>query len=631
MAAGYTLPLNPETPTYRNLLKRLASRLSMAEASRSSQLEKWQKAEERMLAYLPETALDTKRRLKREAGRPDYTTIQIPYSYAIVMTAHTYLASVFLSRTPIHQFSGNDGESEMNVASVEALMNYQVVQGGMLGPYYVWLHDALKYGAGIIGNYWDREIVRFSSIQEGVLTTREARGYTGSRVYNISPMNFLHDPRVSLGNFQKGEFCVVKQAIPWNQLVRREAQGYYVNLKRMKGSGWAAPAMGEGSSQLERPEDFKLHADEGRPDHPATAYVYEMYVDLIPKEWGISTSTYPEKWCFTVTQDKELILGASPLGAAHGQFPFAVAEVEIEAYGRYSRGFPEIMQSVQQTVDWLVNSHFFNVRAALNNQFVIDPSRITMKSTEANGPGVMFRLRPEAYGTPVDSAIKQFPVVDVTRNHFGEIGNMFSIGERVLGVTDQLMGMLPQQDRVTATAARQSAGFGVNRLKTITEYISATAFAPHGQQLLQAAQQNYDAQLKMRIVGDVARFASPRFIQVSPDDIVGSYDFIPVDGTMPVDRFAQATMWKELMVQAYQIPTIAQGIDWLKLMGYVAQLLGVKNFMQFRLQAVPDAALAASAGAGNVVPMNPEPPGVSGSPPNAATMAGMSALMGAAA
>jgi hypothetical protein len=213
---------------------------------------------------------------------------------------------------------------------------------------------------------------------------------------------------------------------------------------------------------------------------------------------------------------------------------------------------------------------------------------------------------------------------------------MLGIGERTLGVNDQIMGSLNTGSaRKTATEVRTTTGFGVNRQKTITEYMSATGMAPHAQRLVQNSQQFYDAGAKMRRVGNLALEAGERFLNVQPDDIQGFFDFVPVDGTLPIDRMAQANLWKELMGSLRMMPPqVAMGYDWTRIFAWVATLAGLKNISQFKVQMVPDAQLAAQAQQGNVIPLRPPQGGGLPSlapvtPGNAAsTAAGLNALGG---
>jgi hypothetical protein len=612
-----TLKIDPNSDLHKKLLARIASRISLAKEAHSDRHEAWRRAEDTTLAYLPEREDDILRRQKRDRGEPKYTTIQIPYSYATLMSAHTYWTSTFFARSPIHQYSGRHGESEMQVQALEALIAYQVEVGEFMAPYYIWLYDGGKYGHGVLGHYWEQEVIHYGAILEyedpntgemSILqTTEEVMGYEGNKVYNLSPYDFMHDPRVTIGNFQKGEFCVSRRRMGWSDILRREKAGYFHNLDRIREHLGNDQGASEGSSQLKRPDFSKsILKDDEKNEHPAGAAFWEFYVELIPSEWGVGKTDFPQKWCFTVTEDMGLIVGASPLGYIHGKFPFDIIEPEIEGYGIYNRGIPEVLEGVQNTMDWLINSHFFNVRASLNNQFIIDPSKLVVKDVQNGEPGFIWRLRPEAYGEDIRKFFHQIPVTDVTRGHFTELNNMISIGERIFGVNDQIMGSLNTGGRKTATEVRTSSGFGTNRLKTIAEYMSHTAFAPHSQKLVQSSQQYYDMSGKLKIVGDLAQDAGPAFTNVSPEMIAGFYSFVPIDGSLPVDRMAQANLWKEIFGGLRNMPPqIAQGYDWAKMFGWMASLAGLKNIHQFKVQVVPDAQIASQAQAGNIIPMRP--------------------------
>ena len=128
-------------------------------------------------------------------------------------------------------------------------------------------------------------------------------------------------------------------------------------------------------------------------------------------------------------------------------------------------------------------------------------------------------------------------------------------------------------------------------------------FAPLSQRLVQNTQQYFDTDMQFRIVGDLALEAGPSFADVSPDAIAGFYDFVPVDGTLPVDRFAQANLWRELLQGMHKFPELTQRYDIARIFGWVAQLAGLKNIHQFRIDVQPDEVLQRQAERGNIVPI----------------------------
>jgi len=151
-------------PLHRKIQEAVQSRLKLSESRMKDRFKIIAQNEELFQAYIPEQDVDALRRTKREtSGIPDYRTIEIPYSYAIAMTAHTYYCSVFLSRSPILQLAGRHGEAETNRVAIESLLSYQMMVGEMILPLFIWLLDPSKAGYGVVGHYWDKEIVRTTS------------------------------------------------------------------------------------------------------------------------------------------------------------------------------------------------------------------------------------------------------------------------------------------------------------------------------------------------------------------------------------------------------------------------------------------------------------------------------------
>lgn len=621
---GMTRNIPKGSPLHQKIIAMLSTRIRYAERARNIQVVQWQRAEEAALAYLPEQEMDAMRRADRQRGVPRYTTIQIPYTYAMIMAAHTYLTSVFFGRSPVHQFAGRHGEGEDQVMALEALVSYQVEAGKMLVPYYLWIYDSIKYGVGILATYWEDEIVQFSEVQEQVdpLTGKSKRvqesvqipGYQGNKVWNIAPFDFGTDPRFPPHQFQRGEFVWWRKVIGWNEMIRRRNLGYYMNTEHITSKFAPSQIINQGASALIRPEIPGFIMDAEDQGHPQAFYAYEVYVDLIQSEWGLGPSNYPEKWVFSITGDLSLCFGAQPLGAMHGQFPFDLLFTEVEGHGLWPRGLPEIIEPIQQTLDWLINTHFYNVRAALNNQFIIDPSKIVVRDAEDGGPGFIYRMRPEAYGQDIKTFFHQVPVTDVTQSHMKDVVQMLDFGEKISGISEQMFGSLAQSGRRTATEVRTSAGFGVNRQKTIAEYLSAMGMSPHAQKLVQQSQQWYDGQHKLRIVGDLIQQAGEGFIEVTPDKIAGFFDYTPVDGTLPIDRMAMANLWQQLLGQMRQIPPLMMQYDLGKIFAYVAQLGGIRNINRFKLQIQSPQALAQQADLGNIVPLRPNTGGSAQAP-----------------
>ncbi len=603
------------SPRHNRIRDAIIARKKTSQDKMSEKYPFFRRMEELFQAVIPETENDRIRRGQREAGKPKYTTLVVPYSYAVLLTAHTYWTTVFLGRSPVFQYQGRHGEPSTQVKAVEALMDYQLMVGGQLVPLYIWLLDAGKYGLGVLGTYWEEEeltVSRFEEKQETfvgipigpkkrVKITEKIKGYEGNRAYNVRPFDFYPDPRVPVNRLQEGEFVGRKVNVGWNKIVQRGERGLYFNidvLKKLK------PNRGEsrdiGSPAISLPEDSELTTPMDIQDM-GYFELLEMYIELIPRDWELGSGTSPEKWVFTVANE-QVIIGAQPLGEYHNRFPFDILEYEPEGYGFLKRSMLEVSEPMNDSLTWLVNTHFFNVRKALNDTLIVDPSKIVMKDLTDPNAGRIIRLKPTAYGMDPRMAVTQLTIVDVTQNHLRDTQVFTDMIQRSLGVTDNIMGMLNSGGRKTATEIRTSSSFGVNRLKNNAEYMSAMGFTPLSQRMLQTTQQFYDLERRYRIAGDTLIQGDP-FVNVTPETIQGFFDFVPVDGTMPIDRFAQANLWKEMFVQMVQSPQLAQQYDVSGVFTYMAKLGGLTAIDQFRLQLTDTQKLIAQIKAGNFVPL----------------------------
>lgn len=601
------------------VIKNFKSRHRLArDEQRKKREEEWKNSENTYSAYMPETEVDAARKGKRAQGETEYTTINIPYSYAMLLTAHTYYTSVFLARDPIFQLKGRHGESQTSEMAMESLLDYQLQAGGGMPALFVWLMDIGKYSHGVLGHYWDKEEFTLTEMvdqpksflgmpipgtNEKVQQSKTLTGFEGNRLYNVRPADFLSDPRVPLFRFQEGEFCIVFDKVGWVKIAAKAASGRYYNLKALKdfgNQGDTDDRLGSTGNDTNLPgEDLSFYNfDE---DHPSTVDLYEFHWDVIPSELGIGSSNRPEKWVFTIA-NKSVIVSAQPLGLAHNKYPFDVIPFEVEGYNVFNRSMLEVLDPLNKTMEWLFNSHFYNVRAALNNMFLVDPSKVNVRDLEEPGPGKMIRLKPAAYGQDVRTMLSQFPVQDITRSNLSDSETVAQLAQRITGVSDNVMGSVNAGGRKTATEVRSSTSFGINRLKTNCEWFSNVGFGPLASKLYMSSQQLYTGDQKFRIVGAQAMWAS-QYMNVTPDMIAGMYDFVPVDGTMPVDRFAQANLWQQMLGGLAKVPGALEQYDLGKIFAFVAQLGGLKNINKFKINVVPDGMMQQQAQMGNVVPM----------------------------
>ena len=118
------IDVKPGSILHNKIKEEVVSRRSFSARKMRDYHSRWDQQDETIRAYVPETELTAnKRSAKRFKREFDYVSLELPYSFAIIMTAHTYWSSVFLSRTPVMQFTGRHGEPQNQVMAVEAIMD----------------------------------------------------------------------------------------------------------------------------------------------------------------------------------------------------------------------------------------------------------------------------------------------------------------------------------------------------------------------------------------------------------------------------------------------------------------------------------------------------------------------------
>lgn len=632
-------PVPYGSPLHKTIVDAVDRRWRLSRDRMSDRYTAYSKAEDQALLYVPSREVEEQRKANKKKGKPEFTTIEIPFSYAQMLAAHTYWSSVLLGRSPIFQFSGRHGQTEDAVRALEAVIDYQTQVGNAILPYYYWLHDVGKYGLGVLGTYWAEETYTVSEIKEveqsflGVnifgtkkkqRVTSTVAGYKGNKVFNVRPQDWFPDPRVPISQFQKGEFCARYVEVGWNEIKKKEAAGEYFNVDVLAKTAPTKWRVDSGSPRLQRPNENNINLNgpgsAGEKNSSFLGYVelLEMHVELIPRDWGLGPQQLPEKWVFTLGNGTVLI-GCRPFGMFHNQYPFDLLEYELEPYGLFKRSMLELLQPLNDTLSWLFNSHFYNVRKILNDQIVFDPSRIAAADLESTAAGRLIRMKPAGYGSDARTALHQLQVMDVTQTHIQVDSKIvMDLMARVSGVNDNSMGLMNTGGRKSATEVRAANTYSAGRLKTNVEVFSAQGFQPHAMKLVQNTQQLYTGEQSFRIAGNLLQTAQ-QFIQVTPDLIAGFFDYMPVDGNLPVDRQAQALVFTQLMDRMMQFPEIALQYDVNSMFGYVAWLAGVKNLEQFKVKVTPDEQLNQAVRAGNLVAArggNPgaQPGGAAGKP-----------------
>jgi len=318
---------------------------------------------------------------------------------------------------------------------------------------------------------------------------------------------------------------------------------------------------------------------------------------------------------FTVAADT-VVVRAKPLGLDHNMFPVAVAAPDFDGYSPIAIGRSELVEGMQEVLDFLFNSHIANIRTSINGKTIVDPYLVNINDMKDPDSGNLIRLRRPAWGRGVDKVAQQLIVQDVTQANIQDALLVMKYMQQIYGTDNPMMGNLRSggPERLTKAEFQGTAMGAVSRLERIAKVIGIQAmqdigymFAYHTQQLMsEDVWVKSEGKWPEKILQDLQP-QSDR-IKVSPWDILVDYDLMVRDGSIPGGNYA--TIWAQLFKTIMSSEMLGQRFDIIRIFKHIARNLGAKNVDDFEAkvppmnaQVVPDEEAARQAQAGNIVPV----------------------------
>ena len=592
------LNLDPKGELHKSLLSEILVRISETHGAMSAKYGKWRNLDKTLTSYI---RLDQEEAREKAKDDRQPLSIVVPSSHATLETMMTYLVQAFLTQ-PVFKFSGVGSEDVLGAILMEQIVHRQAIKGQMTVALHTMFRNALVYGVGPISPIW-KVTEGYRSIAKPVTGIRgfgrKIRGgkvverirervvrFEGNELHNIDPYRYFPDTNVAGWNVDAMEYVGWMNDDNKMQILAEEraSEGEVFNGRYLEYVDGLS-IYGQDNSERD-PDRVALYGESGNRNSVHRLY---LYIDLIPSEWGLGPSQYPEKWLFSVVGDK-LIIQAQPLEFDHQQFPIVVCDPETDGFSPLSTSKMETIQGLQQFMNFLYNSHIANVRKAVHDMFVIDPERINLNDVMNPGPGRIIRTRKKAWGQGLDDAIKQLEVSDVTQNHIQESVLLHQVIERSSGASDFLQGILRGGERRTAEEVRTVTGGSLSRLEKMAIMISTQAMQPLGYMIASQTQQFLSSEQYVQLVGrneaDLREvFGDQRRVLVDPLEILVDYDVEVNDGSLP-DQ-GDPLIWTQIYQALLASPEAQQEIDTVRVFKYLAKISGATNLDEFDRKRSP--------------------------------------------
>lgn len=619
------LNLKPGSELHNFIVDQVMQRARKSRLIMSRRHEEWRTIDKNLRAYVPTKDIEG-----NKSGPRHFPTIVMPHSYATLETLLTYMSASFL-QDPIVKYEGVGPEDAFGAE----LLTHLIAKHSHKFAHGLTLHtqwrDGFAYGIGAVAPTWTREM-GYKTIKESTGFTDWVRGlfiktgerrarsawttlYEGNNLINIDPYRILADPNTSAHEVQDAEFFGwIDRGNVFELLNRERTQTDHIfNAKYLRHFQPVSHIDTDGGRRGGR------YKDEGIDVKNNPCDTIWMYIDIIPFEWDLGKSKYPEKWFFGVSGDKVLIT-AMPLGMNHNMTPVCVCAPDYDGYSLDPPSRLGMTLDIQTVMNFLYSSHLQNIMKVINDMVVVDPSLVNINDLASPKPGKIIRMRRKAWGKGgIDNAIQQLKIQDVTQNHVQDTMFLDNMMKQSTGASDPVQGTIGRRtSRISASEFQGARGSSLSRLQKTARIISMQSVQPMARIFASNTQQFMEDETYVKAVGEWAKVLQEKYgvdierdrVPIRPNDLIVDYDVVPHDGTIPGSENVET--WVDLFTTISQNPSIARNYNVVNIFKHIAHQMGAKNLENFIIkpdepvQVRSDEEIRQEAERGNLIPVENE-------------------------
>lgn len=617
------LELRPGAPQHDFIVREVMNRAKASHDIMSARYPHWRATDELLTGYIRTDK--SEREVKSQDPRKP-VSIVIPQTYATLEILLTYMTASLLE-SPMIRFEGIGPEDLIGAILLEKLLEHQLFYTKAMLELHTVFRCGFVYGLGPVAVRW-REDRQLSTTYEEVPSyvdmllgrppkkvkkVEERVSFEGNQLMAIDPYDYLPDPYVASHKIQEGEFLGWIRSTNLSSLLKEESSEMGVfNVKYLRHFGNCISGFKRGK---ESGRTYKTGMSEDRQstDTLRAVDVVCMYIDIIPKEWKLGDNEYPETWYFEVAGDA-VVISARPLGLNHGKKPVCTFTPDFDGFSVSPVSRMEILGGMQTTLNYLFNSHITNVRKAVNDMLIVDPSMVNMNDVyDPDKAGKVIRLHRAAWGRGLDQAIKQLHISDITQANVRDAGIVMELMKNIGGSVDSIAGVTRNtSDRVTAEEVRGERQSGLSRLERLAKICGVQVLQDIGYMAASHIQQFMSTETFVKVSGTWEDVLKQEYgvdaerVMVSPMDINVFYDVVPRDGSISGGNFAD--VWVQLLPQLLGHPELLSRFDSVRIVKHILRSLGAKDVEYFNrkhidTQVAPDEEVQEGVATGQLAPI----------------------------
>lgn len=494
-------------------------------------------------------------------GKP--VKMVVPNNFAQTMTFTSFLFLMFKQNRNFFELEqGRDvSDGGAKKADSEAILNRDWRRNSGSTLLFQNLRDVAVFGVAPMETCWTKELSRIYvnpsapvlQVSNGVtVTSRAGSGweeyvkFEGNLVRNISPYRFFPDTSFALVDFHKSKsFCAWEEDYTLNDLRDLESRNEVAGVDFIEG----LPSDLRKARGAETRLSFDIKTakfDQEKGDSPVV--VTKVQVWLVPSKYkfgatdkALGPEEFPVLYHVWYANDNRVIR-AEPSYVWHNEYGCGLAQFTPDMHESVSGlSLCGLIYYLQDVISWMINSRITNVRRAIQNRNVVNPSFVEPKSYDGEGD---IYIKKGIGRVDPRMAVMQLPVTDVTAGHMQDADILGKLMQMVSGVNDNAMGQY-NSGRRSASEARVVTAGAAGRMKMHGHLIWEQCLGRLGRLMLSNSRQSLSFESFARVTGgDQTRFSA---FQGTPEEIVCGDDYMVFDSTLSSEKGFMAQNLQELL------------------------------------------------------------------------------------
>ncbi len=605
---GYKYPgglnLRPDSELSKKLVERIRTHCNESLSKIQPRFPKWRELKRVLQSYVtPEAQAVAK-------ADSDYDSIPekivIPLSYMALETLSAQYTDRFL-QTPYFRYSPVGPEDVTGAILMTKVIEAQNLHYQNALDFYTCFKDQLSYGIGPAHVRWDQEMGRervmveqFSTdrfgdkVSKGFMKreTRHGIVFEGNRLESIAPELWRGDVHVPPERCQDGQNNGWWTRTNLPNLLSQDKAGNLFNVRYLKELG---------SIDLTC-KDYTL-VDDVQSDSTAASYgkdgskpvdVFWVYSKIIPKDYDLGDSEYPEKWQFVVASNR-VILSAEKMDLDHGDFPISVAVSEVGERTPHPVSKLERTLGLQNAADLFYNTKKSAILQAIHQIWVVNPKLMNLRSLRRTPYGsIMFMSRrAESFGLSIKDAIMQLPTTDASQDNLRAMSLSMELMQKSVGASDATAGFHEARSQsMTATELQAIEGNADIRAGSKIHMVDVGFFRPIGMQMASNTRQFQTKTTSVDLTGEFAEALYEDYgidpgltngrLFVSPEDLNINTDLQLKDQDPGMTDPNALLQYQQNLLQDEES---MQEMDMPRLNRYIAKQIGLTGIDSFRRRA----------------------------------------------